>query len=86
MVPAYSGGSRNVTHYLDEFLFLGRGDSGGCWSLLSHFIGLTNEFRIPLKQKRPESLSTILTFPGMEMDTNLGISRFPAGKLIDFMD
>lgn len=46
---------------------------------------VANELGVPLADEKTEGPSTILTFLGTVMDTNLGIARLPVDKLVDLL-
>lgn len=77
-------GSTHVSHYLVNFLFVGRRDERH--TLLNHFFELPGKLGLLLaseKKRKKESLSPVLTFLGIELDATFDLSRLPVGKLED---
>ncbi|XP_053098810.1 uncharacterized protein LOC128322103 isoform X1 [Hemicordylus capensis] len=75
-----------TAHYLDDFLFVGRGNSGECHHLLRSFMELTDQLGVPLAQDKTEGPVTCLSFLGIELDTIAGCSRLPQAKLFVLLD
>ncbi|XP_053143522.1 uncharacterized protein LOC128341261 [Hemicordylus capensis] len=75
-------GLQSTAHYLDDFLFVGRGNSGECHRLLRSFMGLAEELGVPLAKDKTEGPVTRLSFLGIEIDTLAGCARLPQAKLL----
>ncbi|VDI44723.1 Hypothetical predicted protein [Mytilus galloprovincialis] len=70
-----------IVHYLDDFLFLGRGGTCQCADLLHTFKVICNDLGIPLADEKTISPTTRLTFLGVEIDTSDMTLRLPSDKL-----
>ncbi|XP_053112584.1 uncharacterized protein LOC128327611 isoform X5 [Hemicordylus capensis] len=88
LAPSWNGqsGLSYTAHYLDDFLFVGRGNSGECHHLLRSFMELTDQLGVPLAQDKTEGPVTCLSFLGIELDTIAGCSRLPQAKLFVLLD
>ncbi|XP_029441489.1 vomeronasal type-2 receptor 26-like [Rhinatrema bivittatum] len=74
-------GSRDIVHYLDDFLFVGRAASGDCLHGLGWFQRVADEFGIPLSAEKTEGPSNKLVFLGIELDSEAMESRLPLDKV-----
>ena len=79
MWVVHSQGFTSSLHYLDDFLFLGHPNSPRCKLLFSHH--LCEELGVKVGNKKTEEPSTILTFLGIEIDTQRQELRLPQDKL-----
>ncbi|XP_077779111.1 uncharacterized protein LOC144326428 [Podarcis muralis] len=70
-----------VTHYLDDFLFVGGANTGECASLLEAFSALAEDLGVPLAAEKTEGPATRLTYLGIELDTVAQSSRLPVEKI-----
>lgn len=77
----YETGCTSVTHYLDDFLFVGPAGSGLCGHLLDTFRFLMAKFGVPLSVEKTEGPVTTLSFLGIELDTVGMVFRLPQDKL-----
>lgn len=74
-------GVRNVSHYLDDFITLGRQGSEVCQQNLDGIITTCEHTGTPLEVDKCEGPTPTITFLGLELDTvNMEI-RLPAAKL-----
>lgn len=74
-------GLRSVTHYLDDFLFVSPAESDGCAKLLSCFCQMMARFGVPLSAEKTSGPVTVLSFLGIEIDTQAMVFRLPVDKL-----
>ena len=74
-----------IVHYLDDFLFLGRGGTCQCADLLHTFKVICNDLGIPLADEKTISPTTRLTFLGVEIDTSDMTLRLPSDKLDELL-
>ena len=72
--------SSSVTHYLDDFLFVGSSRSS-CSTLLNTFTTICEELGVPLAHEKTEGPSQTITFLGLEIDTLRQEIRVPEGKV-----
>lgn len=70
-------GLKQVVHYLDDFLFCGASYSERGVYLVSCFQHLTAELGVSLAEEKTEGPSMVLTFLGIELDTESQCSRLP---------
>ncbi len=61
-----------VTHYLDDFLFIGSS------ALLDTFTALCEELKVPLAHEKTEGPTQVITFLGLDIDTLRREVRVPA--------
>ena len=73
-------GVRYVFHYLDDFLVAGPPTSPECADALVLLDRACAQLGIPIAEHKRESLTTCLTFLGIEVDTVSGQLRLPADK------
>jgi len=70
-----------LDHYLDDFLFAGSATSNDCQILMSKFFNIAVEMGVPIADNKTIGPTTVLTFLGLEINTELMIVRIPAIKL-----
>lgn len=71
-----------LIHILDDFFILGPANSDACLRDLNKFLQLCDNLGVPIKAEKTELPSTILTFMGLELDSNLMEARLPQDKLV----
>ena len=69
------------THYIDDFLAIGKPNSTECRSNLEVMLETCSWLGIPLKEDKLEGPSTELTFLGITLDTTRGEIWLPEQKL-----
>ena len=74
-------GVKHVTHYLDDFLFLGAPKSSECWDALQTFREACAQMGIPIAEEKTEGPSTTLEFLGVILDSGNMQMRLPDRKL-----
>ena len=74
-------GVKHVTHYLDDFLFLGAPKSSECWDALQTFREACAQMGIPIAEEKTEGPSTTLEFLGIILDSGNMQMRLPDRKL-----
>ncbi|KAJ1085508.1 hypothetical protein NDU88_005640 [Pleurodeles waltl] len=79
-------GHRTVTHYLDDFLFVGTATSGACARALADFQRLTQQAGGPLAPEKTEGPLALMTFLGIELDANTLVARLPATKVAEMLE
>lgn len=72
----------HVTHYLDDFLFVGPSNSPACGEHLTAFQTLADELGVPLAQDKTEGPTTRLCYLGIQLDSVAGTSSLPDDKLL----
>lgn len=74
-------GHSGIAHYLDDFLFVGPGDSGVCGSVLSSALSIFGDMGVPVAADKTQGPVTCLSYLGIEVDTGAGCCRLPADKV-----
>jgi len=74
-------GISTLDHYLDDFLFAGAAETNDCQLLMSKFCGVTSELGVPIAENKTAGPTTVLTFLGLDIDTNLMMVRIPGIKI-----
>ncbi|KAJ1137257.1 hypothetical protein NDU88_003670 [Pleurodeles waltl] len=73
-----------VVHNLDDFLLMGPTGSMACGKALLGFQQLARALGLPLATDKTEGPSTRITFLGIEIDSQTGMCRLPADKVMAF--
>ena len=76
----------HMVHILDDFLFLGPPQSELCQQHLDKFLSFCHLIGVPIKQEKNENATTIITFLGLEFDSNEMEARLPNDKLIQLRE
>ena len=74
------GATAFVTHYLDDFLFVGPSASA-CSSLLDIFSTLCNQLGVPIAKEKTVVPVQTITYLGLELDAVRGEVRVPRDKV-----
>jgi len=74
-------GLSTLDHYLDDFFFAGKEGSGNCKKLMDCFSDTCHEFGIPLASDKSVGSVTMLTFLGLDIDTENMLIKIPQSKL-----
>ncbi len=77
---AHSHGIQNMTHYLDDFLFVNISEET-CEADLGIFIELCTEINVPLAKDKTVGPSQVIQYLGFEIDTRTQSIRLPSDKL-----
>ena len=72
--------SQGVTHYLDDFLFVGN-SAASCASLLSAFSRICQVLGVPIAQEKTLGPVQAITYLGLEIDTVAQQIRVPSTKV-----
>lgn len=70
-----------MIHILDDFLILGPPESSACQNDLNKFLRLCSDVGFPNKEQKTENARTVISFMGLELDSNLMQARLPQDKL-----
>jgi hypothetical protein len=62
-------GLSTLDHYLDDFIFAGQENSERCKTLMNYFLGISQELGIPIADEKSVGTVTVLTFLGLDIDT-----------------
>ena len=73
-------GSSLITHYLDDFLFVGP-SSSSCLGLLRAFTLACGELGVPLASEKTEGPAQVITYLGLEIDALRAQVRVPPDKV-----
>ena len=71
----------NIDHYLDDFIFLGKPESSECQNSMDYFRYICEYTGIPLSEDKFEGPITILTYLGIELDSEKMEFRIPVEKI-----
>lgn len=74
-------GFSTLDHFLDDFLFAGKAQSNNCKVPRDCFLETTAELGVPIAKEKSKGPVTVLTFLGLEIDTNELAVRIPEEKL-----
>lgn len=72
---------QNVSHIIDDFIFVGTADSNDCQSSLNQFLSLAKDIGIPIKHEKTVYPSTTVTVHGILLDTATCTASLPLDKL-----
>jgi hypothetical protein len=72
----------NIDHYLDDFFFAGKAYSNDCLTLMSNFEYVCKDMNIPINEEKSEGPSTVLTYLGLEIDSQKMTVRLPSEKIV----
>jgi hypothetical protein len=78
-------GSKNIDHYLDDFLFGGEKGTNECKNLLLQFEKICSEIGVPIANEKTEGLSTIIEYLGLTIDTVNMLIKIPEKKVQDLL-
>ncbi|XP_033761537.1 uncharacterized protein LOC117343303 [Pecten maximus] len=78
--------SASLLHYLDDFLFGGEKDTSQCIEYMMAFQKICKLLGVPLADNKTVGPCNVLTFLGVEFDTNDMIIRLPLDKLLDLKE
>lgn len=79
-------GLQHMLHILDDFLILGPPSSSQCLDDLNTFLSLCKYVGVPIKSSKTELPSTVMTFMGLVLDSDLMEARLPQDKLDKLRD
>lgn len=74
-----------ITHYLDDFLFIGP-SLDQCAFLLASFKDICAQLRVPLAEEKTAGPCQVITYLGLEIDTIKRIIRVPDGKVLSLKE
>jgi len=74
-------GVREIYHYLDDFLVIGTPGSDECTRSLDSLLTWTEWLGFPVAEEKVEGPSSVITFLGIEIDSEAMILRLPEDKL-----
>lgn len=73
-------GLNTLDHYLDDFIFVGKERTNQCKKLMGAFSSLCKDLGIPIAENKSVGPVTVLTFLGLEIDTEEMVIRVPKEK------
>ena len=79
-------GFRNISHILDDFIFISSKFSSECSLALNRFIELCEELNIPLNHDKTVQPTTCAILHGIEVCTETMTARLPDDKLVKAKD
>lgn len=74
-------GLKTLDHYLDDFIFAGSDSTSDCSVLMNCFLHVSEELGIPIAENKTTGPTTVLSFLGFIIDTDLMMVRIPQDKL-----
>jgi hypothetical protein len=77
--------SRGITHYLDDFLLIGRADTTECEILMAKMIELADYLGIPFAPEKTQGPTTCLCFLGLGIDTEARTIFIPEEKVEELL-
>ncbi len=77
----FNKGVSTCLHYIDDFFTAGQAGSGDCQQNLESILATCEQLGIPLAQHKIEGPVTVITFLGIEIDTDHMLLRLPTEKL-----
>ena len=81
-----AAGISELNHYLDDFIILGPPNSSACADDLERLKTVARCVGVPLAEDKTEGPTCVLTFLGIEIDSNQFILRLPQEKLTKTLD
>ena len=72
-----------VAHYLDDFLVVATSERSRCEEDLRKLLLVFDRLRIPIAPEKLEGPAKILTFLGIELDTERMTLRLPTEKIVE---
>ncbi|CAJ0933131.1 unnamed protein product [Ranitomeya imitator] len=82
----FQTGSNWITHYLEDFLFVGLAGSDICEKVLFRFCELRKLFWVPLSEEKTVGPVTCLCFLGIEIDSVNKVFRLPSEKIAKLIE
>jgi hypothetical protein len=73
-------------HVLDDFLFVGQGNSPLFGQTLSSFLDLLTDIGLPIKQEKTVLPTTAIIFLGLELGSEKMKIRLPEDKMVKLKD
>lgn len=70
-----------VEHYLDDYLFGGKGDTDQCATTMATFFNCCQQLGVPVANEKTVGPTTTLIFLGLEIDSILMQIRIPKDKI-----
>ncbi len=74
-------GATWLRHYVDDFVAVGKKDTGECAKAMKVFKETCQQLGVPLDESKEEGPSEVITFLGIEIDTAKMEVRLPQNKL-----
>lgn len=68
-------------HYLDDYIFMGDGESNDCLQAMTRFEQLCESLGVPLASDKTEGPTTVLVFLGLEINSVLFQIQIPQEKI-----
>ena len=75
----------NLNHYLDDFFLVCPPDSPKCAQSVQDMLQLCSTLGIPVTMDKLEGPSTVITYLGIELDSQQRELRLPPAKLNDLL-
>ena len=75
----------NLNHYLDDFFLIGPPDTPKCAQSVQDMLQLCSTLGVPVAMDKLEGPSTMITYLGIELDSQRRELRLPPAKLNDLL-
>lgn len=75
--------SKNIDHYLDDFLFAGESNTLDCQNLMNNFDTVCNRLGVPVAKEKTEGPTTKLQYLGFLIDTEKMLIKIPDEKILE---
>ncbi|XP_062578413.1 uncharacterized protein LOC134240321 isoform X1 [Saccostrea cucullata] len=85
-LPEFRTGLETLDHYLDDFIFAGKGGTSECSRLMENFKSVTTDIGVPLAEDKTAGPTTNITYLGLEIDTIEMVIRIPQPKVVMLTD
>jgi len=77
--------SKNIDHYLDDFLFGGKKDTHECEKLMLKFESICSDIGVPIANEKTEGPSTVIEYLGLTIDTINMLIKIPDKKIKELL-
>ena len=71
----------NVSHIIDDFIFVGKPHSQECKQALDSFLSLASNIGVPIKHEKTEQPATSMVVHGIQLDTTTLTASLPQDKV-----
>ena len=79
-------GSKNIDHYLDDFLFGGKEGSDECENLMFQYKTICEDIGVPLANEKTEGPTTLIDYLGLTIDTVKMLIKIPDKKVKELLE
>lgn len=79
----FKSGLKTLDHYLDDYIFAGKRFTNQCQQLMLCFTETCQELGVPLAENKAEGPVTVMTFLGLEINTEKMLIKIPPKKITE---